>query len=131
MDERRSTDKRMDSFKVIIAGSREFNDYELLKSKLGAFLINKKNITIVSGAARGADKLGEKYARERGYEISSHPANWDEHGKSAGYIRNDVMAKIADACVVFWNGESKGTKHMIDLVNKYNLPLRIITYEGD
>ncbi|GAA4879349.1 hypothetical protein GCM10023310_69380 [Paenibacillus vulneris] len=115
-------------FKVIVAGSRSFNDYELLKEKLDALLMNKTDIIIVSGAARGADKLGERYAHEKGYSVSSHPADWDQYGKSAGYIRNEEMAKESDALVAFWDGISRGTKHMIDLANKHGLMVRVVRY---
>ena len=79
------------TFKVIIAGGRDFSDYELLKSKCDYYLSNLDNpkVIIISGAARGADSLGEQYARERGYDIDSHPADWDKYGKSAGYRRNN------------------------------------------
>ena len=53
---------------------------------------------------------------------------WDIYGKSAGYKRNEEMAKVADSCVVFWDGKSSGTKHMIDLVKKFNLKLRVINF---
>lgn len=113
-------------FKVIVAGSREFNDYELLKNKLDHLLQTVVGeIEIVSGTARGADQLGERYAKERGFKVKQFPANWDTLGKRAGYVRNEEMAKYADACVVFWMNESRGTKHMIDLSEKYNLKLRI------
>lgn len=117
-------------FKVIVAGSRTFNDYGLLKRKLDFALRNKadEGITIVSGAARGADKLGERYAKELGYEIDSYPAKWDEYGKSAGYIRNKEMAQNADALMAFWDGKSRGTKHMIDLANRYGLKVIVINY---
>lgn len=117
-------------FKVIVAGGRDFADYALLKQKLDYALKNKvtESITIVSGAARGADKLGERYAKERGYEIDSHPANWDRYGKSAGYIRNKEMAQNADALMAFWDGKSKGTKHMIDLAEQYGLKVIVINY---
>lgn len=117
-------------FKVIVAGGRNFSDYALLQQKLDYALKNKvtEGITIVSGAARGADKLGERYAKERGYEIDSHPANWDRYGKSAGYIRNKEMAQNADALMAFWDGKSKGTKHMIDLAEQYGLKVIVINY---
>jgi hypothetical protein len=115
-------------FKVIVAGSRDFNDYELLKSTLDKLLVNQIDIIIVSGTARGADKLGERYAADKGYSISSHPADWDKYGKSAGYIRNEEMAKEADGLVAFWDGKSRGTKHMIDLAHKYNLKVKVIEY---
>lgn len=117
-------------FRCIVAGGREFNNYSLLKTKMDFALQNKvsEGITIVSGAARGADKLGERYAQERGYKIDSHPAKWDEFGKSAGYIRNKEMAQNADALVAFWDGKSRGTKHMIDLAKQYGLKVIVINY---
>jgi hypothetical protein len=114
--------------KVIVAGSRGFNDYEFLKEKLDFLFQNKGEITIVSGTARGADKLGERYAEERGYDVIEMPADWDRFKKSAGYIRNEEMAKIADASVIFWDETSKGAKHMIDLSHKYELKTRVIKY---
>lgn len=119
-------------FKVIIAGSRDFNDYGLLKRTLDYVLQNKvaEGIVIVSGAARGADKLGEKYAEEREYTIESYPADWGTHGKSAGYIRNEEMAKVSDALVAFWDGKSHGTNHMINLAHKHGLKVVVVRY-GD
>lgn len=116
--------------KVIIAGTRHFNNYSLVKEKLDYYLqnINKQDIEIVSGTANGADKLGEKYGLENNIKIIQFPANWDEYGKSAGYKRNLEMAKYATHCIVFWDGISKGTKHMIDLSKKYELKLKIVTY---
>jgi hypothetical protein len=113
--------------KVIIAGSRNFNDYNLLKSSCDNLLTQFNNIEIVSGTARGADKLGEKYAREKGYGIKQFPANWNL-GKSAGYIRNDEMAQYSDMLIAFWDGTSKGTKHMIDLANKRSIKVEIVNY---
>lgn len=117
-------------FRVIIAGSRNFNGYPLLRAKMDYYLMNiDEEIEIVSGGASGADSLGEKYAKERGYKLTIMNANWDLFGRSAGYIRNEEMAKYADACVVFWDGKSRGTKHMIDLANKEGIVLKVVTYE--
>lgn len=120
--------------KVIIAGSRNFNDYQLLKEKMDFYLQNKINIKkpncgieIVSGMARGADIMGEKYAKEKGYTLKQFPANWSLYGKSAGYIRNKQMRDYADACVVFWDGKSLGSKHMISLA-KEKIPIRVVVY---
>ena len=114
--------------RVIVAGSREFNNYHKLKKKLDSILKNQTDITIISGTANGADKLGERYAEENHHKLEEYPAMWDVFGKSAGYRRNEEMAKVADACVVFWDGKSKGTKHMIDLAKKHKLKLRIIIF---
>lgn len=119
----------IDIFKVIIAGSRYFDNYEYLKEKMDWVLQNiKDNIVVISGAAPGADTLGEKYAVEKGYDIISKPADWSKYGRSAGPIRNREMAKIADACVCFWDGKSKGTKNMITLAKEYGLKLKVFMY---
>ena len=115
--------------KIIVAGGRDFSDYELLKEKLDELIgENKEDLEIVSGMARGADTLGVQYANERGYKIKKFPAQWDKYGKSAGYKRNEEMAKYSDTSVCFWDGNSKGTKHMIDLSNKYGLKTFVVNY---
>ena len=117
-----------EQFKVIIAGGRDFTNYELLRTKCNNLLQNKNIVEIVSGTANGADKLGERYAIEKGFQIKRFPAQWTKFGKSAGYKRNAEMADYADALIAFWNGSSKGTKHMIDLAKKKNILVRIIKY---
>lgn len=113
-------------FKLIVAGSREFNNYDFLKQKLEFLLKNiTEEIEIVSGRAKGADLLGEKFAKEMGYNIKEFVPDWDNLGKKAGILRNRDMAEYADACVVFWMNKSKGTANMIDEAKKRNLKLRI------
>lgn len=114
--------------KIIVAGSRDFNNYELLKEKLNEITQGQTNVEIVSGTARGADTLGIQYANELGCEVKKFPAQWDKYGKSAGYKRNEEMAKYSDTCICFWDGNSKGTKHMIDLSHKYNLRTIVVKY---
>ena len=114
--------------KVIIAGSRTFNNNELLWNECEkAFsLLNK--IEIVSGTAKGADQIGEWFAEGNGYPIKRFPANWNKYGKSAGYKRNEEMARYADALIAFWDGKSKGTKHMIDLAQQYELKVKVVMF---
>lgn len=88
----------------------------------------KVPIQIVCGMARGADRLGERYAKEHGYQVIYFPADWDLDGKSAGFKRNVRMAEYADALVAFWDGESKGTKHMIEIAKEKGLDIRIKRY---
>lgn len=109
--------------KVIVAGSRDFVNYDLLCSKLDIFFSNQTYIEVVCGEARGADKLGKRYAKERGYNVISFPAEWDKYGKSAGYRRNQEMAENADALVAFWDGYSKGTANMIEIMKKKGKPV--------
>lgn len=114
--------------KVIIAGGRDFNDYELLKDKCDMYLSQQTDVEIVSGTANGADKLGEIYAKERGYRLSQFPADWDSYGKGAGPIRNRQMADYADFLIAFWDRKSKGTENMIYEARKRGLSIRIIKY---
>jgi len=123
----------MDNFKVIIAGSRGFSNYKLLREQCNKFLREKRkanNIIIVSGHARGADALGEKYAQDEGFALEIYPAQWKKLGKQAGYRRNEQMAEVADALIAFWDGSSRGTKHMIDIMNEKNLLVRVVEYEA-
>lgn len=122
----------MDNFKVIIAGSRGFSNYKLLREQCNKFLREKRktsNIIVVSGHARGADTLGEKYAQDEGFTLEIYLAQWKKFGKRAGYRRNEQMAEVADALIAFWDGSSKGTKHMIDIMNEKNLLVRVVEYE--
>lgn len=122
----------MENFKVIIAGSRGFSNYKLLREKCNEYLREKRkdyNIIIISGGARGADKTGEKYAQDEGFALEIYPAQWKKLGKQAGYRRNEQMAEVADALIAFWDGSSKGTKHMIDIMNEKNLLVRVVEYE--
>ena len=122
----------MDNFKVIIAGSRGFSNYKLLREQCNKYLREKRktcNIIIVSGNARGADSLGEKYAKDEGFDLEIYPAQWKKLGKQAGFRRNEQMAEVADALIAFWDGESHGTKHMIDIMTNKGLPTKVINYE--
>lgn len=116
--------------KIIIAGTRDFNDYKYLEDMVLYLIkdLHKDKIEIVSGKARGADKLGEVFANKFNFKLADYPADWEKFGKAAGYIRNEEMAKYADACVVLWDGASPGTKHMIDLAKKHHLQLRVLYY---
>lgn len=96
--------------KLCIAGSREFNDYDLLCK---ALKIHGEFITeVVSGTARGADRLGERYAQEHDIPIKRFPADWNRYGRRAGMIRNTEMYNYSDYVVTFWDGKSPGTKMM-------------------
>lgn len=114
--------------KIIIAGGREFNDYESLCTEVRRILTGKLDISIISGTARGADSLGAKYATACGYNLIQMPADWNKYGKAAGYRRNEEMAQIADMAIVFWDGYSKGSGHMIDIMHNLKKPVEIIRY---
>ena len=112
-------------YKVIIAGSRDFADYALLCSFADEVLADAEDIEIVSGGARGADGLGERYARERGYALKVFPAEWKKWGRAAGPIRNGQMAGYADALIAFWDGQSSGTRDMIRKAEERGLRVKV------
>lgn len=117
--------------RLLIAGSRDFNDYPLLKEQVLQFISDYElqGVEIVSGAARGADALGEVFAREHGLVLRKFPANWDLHGRSAGYKRNSEMVEYITCGVIFWDNKSKGTKHMIDLCKSKSIsPVRVVLF---
>ena len=87
------------------------------------------NVIIVSGHASGVDSLGEKFAADHNLQCELYPADWDKHGKAAGPIRNAEMAEVADALIAFWDGQSRGTKSMIDLARKKGLQVAIVRYD--
>lgn len=112
--------------RIIVAGSRGFTDKERLYSVLDNRLANiKDDVEIISGHCRGADMLGEQYAKEHGIPFVLFPADWGRYGKRAGYIRNDKMARYASEkdgiLIAFPVGEARGTKMMIRIAHSYGL----------
>ena len=115
---------------IIVAGSRTFDDYDLLRSKLDYYFSNKGNdIQIICGEAEGADQLGKKYAEEKGYNVLSFPNQSEIFGSFAKYKRNREMARTADALVAFWDGESKGTAQLIQVMKEADKPIRVVYYK--
>jgi hypothetical protein len=119
--------------RLVIAGSRNFDDYDLLESTLNEFIEFHSigdpdpGVLIISGLAKGADLLGVQYANQKGYKVEEFPANW-KLGRSAGPKRNLEMAKSANSCIVFWDGVSKGTANMIELAKRFQLKLLVINF---
>jgi len=110
--------------KVAIIGSRTFDDYDLLQKSLEPY---KSKITlVVSGAAKGADSLGEKWAINNNIKTLIFPADWNKYGKRAGFIRNEDIIKNCDGVIAFWDGKSKGTAHSLSLCEKNDKPYIII-----
>ncbi len=119
---------------LIVAGGRTFRDYALMARKLDHLTQHYDEVEVVSGTAKGADSLGERWARSRGHKVTQMPADWNRYGKQAGYIRNVDMADYAlthEHCglAVFWDGKSRGTKHMLGTAQIKGLPTRVIRYE--
>lgn len=117
--------------KTIIAGSRDIDSYKEIEAAIEAsgFEIT----TVISGTARGVDRIGEVWAFKHNVPVIKVPANWDFYGKSAGYVRNEKMAQMGEALIAVWDGESKGTKSMIDLARNYGLKthVHIVKEQGE
>jgi hypothetical protein len=106
--------------RVAIVGSRGITDYELVKRAVGqsGFLIT----SVISGGAIGVDSLARQYAWIHGLPFTEYPADWDKYGKRGGFIRNNQMADEADAVISIWDGESRGTAHMLECAVQRKLP---------
>ena len=119
---------------LIIAGGRNFNDYDYLQRMCDNFIQeNGDDITVISGHAKGADQLGERYAKEQGLKLEIFPADWNAYGKKAGPIRNEQMAKRAlefpnQMLLAFWDGKSRGTANMINTAIGLDISTDIISY---
>ena len=118
----------MKEFRVIIAGCRDFTDYNLLCQKCDHMLSEKvktHKVIVVSGHEKGADALGEKYAMERKFGLEKHPADWSR-GRLSSAIRNEQMARAADALIAFWDGKFCETRNMIDFANLKGIPVKVV-----
>lgn len=115
----------------IIAGSREIEDYSILDNFIKENKLEGKITEVVSGGARGVDRLGEEWARNHDLKVTNFQAHWLKHGKAAGPIRNKQMADYADMAVILWDGKSKGTRNMIGHMKKQNKLLYVCGVSDD
>lgn len=110
---------------VAIVGSRNFPDpYKAVGDLIGNWE-QDYNPKVISGGAQGVDTAARAMARQYGLEFEEYAADWAKNGKAAGYLRNDDMVRAADIVIAFWDGESKGTKHTIDLALKHRKHLEV------
>src|SRR5262245_24979604 len=121
------------SLKIIVAGSRSFSDYSLLEHWLCRLTANiQKPLIVVSGGAKGADKLGEKWAWEKGprpITVMHFFPDWEKYGRSAGVRRNQEMVDFADRAVIFWDGKSPGTADLLRRARSKGMKLKAIRFE--
>ena len=119
--------------KICIAGGRDFDKFSVLEDIMNELLSDiPEPVTIISGHAAGADSMGELYARLYGLATEVFPAEWQRHGRTtAGFKRNAIMAGQADMLVAFWDGQSKGTAHMIRTMRNLGKPCLVFNYIGE
>ena len=111
--------------KTIVAGSRKITSLVIVYR--GIQSAPWFATEIVSGGAQGVDRAGEKYAEDTGTPLKVFPADWNKHGRGAGFIRNAQMAEYADALIAIWDGESRGTTHMIETAKRQGLVVHVVT----
>ena len=119
--------------RVIIAGGRDFDDYEYMYTKLNKSFkdpntFNNKTIKVISGMAKGADFLAIRYADENKLTKILFPANWIVYPRIAGFLRNNDMLSIATHLIAFWDGKSSGTKHMIEIAQMKGISVWVFEY---
>lgn len=124
--------------RVIVAGTRYFNDVEYMRKHLTAIITDLRKIypdaiiEIVSGGAKGADWLAEKYAEYYGFALKRMPANWNQYGSAAGPIRNKEMLDYAcekiPVLAAFWDGKSSGTRNMISISRNAGIQVHVFYY---
>lgn len=112
--------------KLGIVGSRDFNDYEFLKKSLES--VKNKVTLVVSGGAKGADSLGERWANENNIPVKIFLPDWNKHGKSAGYKRNVQIVDESDWIVAYQVNNSKGTQHSINLAYEKGKRVRVFKF---
>lgn len=110
---------------TIIAGSRHITNIKLVFRILDTTVkqMPNKPTHILSGGARGVDRIAENWGLQRGYQMHYYPAQWDVHGRAAGPIRNRKMAENAQQLIVIWDGSSRGAANMIATARKLRLPI--------
>lgn len=105
--------------KLAIVGSRTFNDFDCLDKHIHNFFNISEISLIISGGAKGADTLAEKFAKKHNISTEIYKPEWDKFGKRAGFIRNREIVISCDKLVAFWDGKSRGTEHSINLAEEF------------
>jgi len=112
--------------RIIIAGCRTFTCYAEVKKAICLDLESVRSgdtVILLSGGCRGADQLGERFAKEVGWEIEYYMPEWKKYGRAAGPLRNKRMVEKCDAVICFWDGKSKGTGSLIQYARKFKKQL--------
>jgi hypothetical protein len=123
--------------RILVCGSRDWDDREMIRNAImkecdRSTMPAPLHVTIINGAARGADRISSEIAEELGVGILEVPANWSIWGKMAGPIRNEEMLKYApDVVLAFWDGMSKGTKNMVQIAKRKGFEVKVFLRNGE
>lgn len=114
--------------KLAVVGSRTFNDYELLKKELDNIHKETPITLIISGGAKGADSLSERWAHENNIPTQIFKPMWEKFGKQAGFLRNKDIVLNSEQVLAMWDGVSKGTLHSINIADHHQIPYKIVKF---
>lgn len=120
----------MATVQLVVAGTREYSNRDEIFARLDKYHQRCKDagteLIIIEGEARGPDLISREWAEVRGVPFRPYPADWDEYGKRAGFIRNEEMAKVGTHVLAFWDGQSNGTNDMIERGLKHQRRVLVI-----
>jgi hypothetical protein len=118
-------------YHILVSGSLSFEDYPLLCATLDHLLAGGgESVVIVTGGAKGAETLGERYAGERGFAVKQFLADWETYGRGAKVIRNTRMVEAADCAVFFWDGKSKAVAELIEKAEARGIPVEVVRFNS-
>lgn len=123
MSRQKKTTANEASSRVLICGGRDWLDLETTYRQLDQYHAKHPIGTVIHGAARGADALADRWARSRGVNVQTFPADWRRHGKRAGFIRNDRMLAEGQPDLVIAFPGGAGTAHMKRTAQDAGLPV--------
>lgn len=112
--------------KLAVVGSRNFNDYEKMEASLSD-LVDKVS-QVISGGAKGADLLAQKWADENNIPFVAILPDWKKNGRAAGPMRNREIIESCDFCIAFWDGKSRGTASSIRFCEKQGKRVTIVKF---
>ncbi len=116
--------------RLILAGSRSFTDYDMFKAEVLRIVGDKEVEFVISGRAKGADQMGERLAKEMGWDLVLMPAAWDHYGRRAGVERNWAMAQLGTHLIAFPTSDGSGTQNMILQARNQELEVRVVKVGG-
>ena len=116
--------------KLAIIGSRGFDDYAFMLQKIHELIDINVLHTTVSGGAKGADNLAERFADDYDLKKVIFKPEYQRHGRAATFIRNRLIVDTADVLIAFWDGKSTGTKYTIDYAKKQQKLVHICQFDG-